>query len=148
MIPLSSIATIDDLIVNLLRLGYKKQYQEYKEGSSQEFFEENYKNVFKILKVPERNVVRVFINHKNKPEDPELTFGDVALGCEVVGQYYPYIKQWVIGESFVGSQKKISWEDAEFIDLTNIDGYLDKAAKSIFDAPKCLFDEDEEDVIF
>ena len=141
MIPLSSIATIDDLIVNLLRLGYKKQYHEYKEGSSEEFFEENYKNVFKVLKVPERDVVRVFINHKNKPEDPELNYGDVALGCEVVGQYYPYIKQWVIGESFSGSCKTISWEEAEFIDLKNIDGYLDKAAKQ-------FFDEDITDVTF
>ena len=29
MTPLSSIATIDDLIVALLRLGYKKIYEEY-----------------------------------------------------------------------------------------------------------------------
>ena len=141
MTPISSIATIDDLIVALLRLGYKKQYHEYREGSSEEFFEENYKNVFKVLRVPQRDVVRVFINYKNRPEDPDLTFGDVTLGCEVVGKYYPYIKEWYLGESFVGSVKRISWDDAEFIDLENIDRYLDKAAKG-------LFDEEEEDVTF
>ena len=150
MTPISSIATIDDLIVALLRLGYKKQYQEYREGSSQTFFEKNYQNVFKVLRIPQRDVVRVFINYKNKPEDPDLTFGDVALGAEVVGKYYPYIKNWYIGESLAGSIKKISWEDAESIDLNNIDEYLDKAAKNLFDvdAPKCLFDEDDENVIF
>ena len=141
MTPISSIATIDDLIVALLRLGYKKQYQEYREGDPDNIYEDNFKNNFIVLRVPDRDVVRVFINYKNKPEDPELTYGDVALGCEVVGQYYPYIKEWYLGESFAGSVKKISWEDAEFIDLENIDRYLDKAAKG-------LFDEEEEDVTF
>ena len=148
MTPISSIATIDDLIVALLRLGYKKQYQEYREGDPDNIYKDNFKNNFIVLRVPDRDVVRVFINYKNKPEDPELTFGDVTLGCEVVGKYYPYIKEWYLGESFVGSVKRISWEDAEFIDLENIDRYLDKAAKSLFDAPKCIFDEDDEDVIF
>ena len=32
MTPISSIATIDDLIVALHRLGYKKEYAEWKNG--------------------------------------------------------------------------------------------------------------------
>ena len=48
MTPLASIATIDDLIVALLKLGYKKRYDEFVEGRIETYEEENYKNVFKV----------------------------------------------------------------------------------------------------
>ena len=129
MTPLASIATIDDLIVALLKLGYKKRYDEFVEGRIETYEEENYKNVFTVYKVPKANAVRVFINHKNEPED-NITYGDVALAAEVVAEFYPYIKGWYFGESFVGSHKRISWEDAENIYLEEIDKNLDLWVKS------------------
>ena len=60
MTPISSIATIDDLIVALLRLGYRKIYEEYKEGRIETYHEENYKNVFKVFRVPQKEIVRGF----------------------------------------------------------------------------------------
>ena len=129
MTPLASIATIDDLIVALLKLGYKKRYDEFVEGRIENYEEENYKNVFRVYRVPQTNVVRVFINHKNEPEDG-LGYGDVALAAEVVAEFYPYIKGWYFGESFAGSIKWISWEDAENIYLEEIDKTLDLWVKS------------------
>ena len=118
MTPISSIATIDDLIVALLRLGYKKTYDEYQEGKIETLHEENYKNVF-----------RVFIYHKNKPED-DVCYGDVGLAAEVVAEFYPYIKNWYFGESYAGSHEYISWETAETIHIEEIDKNLDLWVKS------------------
>jgi len=129
MTPLSSIATIDDLIVALLRLGYKKIYEEYKEGRIETYHEENYKNVFKVFRVPKENIVRVFINYKNKPED-DICWGSVILAAEVVAEFYPYIKGWYFAESFAGSHKWISWEDCENIHIEEIDKNLDLWVKS------------------
>ena len=129
MTPISSIATIDDLIVALLRLGYKKTYDEYQEGKIETLHEENYKNVFKVFRVPKENIVRVFINYKNKPED-DICWGDVVLAAEVVAEFYPYIKGWYFAESFAGSHKWISWEDCENIHIEEIDKNLDLWVKS------------------
>ena len=129
MTPISSIATIDDLIVALLRLGYKKIYEEYKEGRIETYHEENYKNVFKVFRVPQKEIVRVFIYHKNKPED-DVCYGDVGLAAEVVAEFYPYIKNWYFGESYAGSHEYISWETAESIHIEEIDKNLDLWVKS------------------
>ena len=55
--------------------------------------------------------------------------GDVYLTAEVFGEFYPHIKQWYITESPGGTEREISWEDAEFIDLNKIDQYLNKVIK-------------------
>ena len=130
MTPLSSIATIDDLIVALLRLSYKKTYDEYQEGKVEAYHEENYKNVFKVFRVPKENIVRVFIYHKNKPTEDDIYWGDVVLAAEVVGEFYPYIKNWYFAESYAGSHEYISWETAESIHLEEIDKNLDLWVKS------------------
>ena len=129
MTPLSSIATIDDLIVALLRLGYKKTYDEYEKDKIKTYHEEDYKNVFQVFRVPQANVVRVFINYKNEPED-NICWGDVVLAAEVVAEFYPYIKGWYFAESFAGSHKWISWEDCENIHIEEIDKNLDLWVKS------------------
>ena len=69
MIPITSIATIDDLIVNLIRLGYKKSYDEYQEGrvyswGTREERIESYRNCFHVWRLPHENIVRVFIHYK------------------------------------------------------------------------------------
>ena len=56
----------------------------------------------------------------------------------MVGEFYPHIKQWYLTESPGGTEREISWEDAEFIDLNKIDQYLNKVIKKWR----------EEDVIF
>ena len=128
MTPLSSIATIDDLIVALLRLGYKKIYEAYKEGRIETYYEENYKNTFKVFRVPKENVVRVFINYKNEPKE-DVSYGDIVIAAEVVAEFYPYIKRWYVAESFSGSHCWIDWEDCENINIEEIDKYLDFRVK-------------------
>ena len=130
MTPLSSIATIDDLIVALLRLGYKKSYREWYLGEVEMYEEKNCRNVFSVTRYPQENQVHVFINHKNKPAENDIVFGDVVLGALVVAEFYPYIKEWYFAESFAGSHKSISWEDAENIYLEEIDKNLDLWVKS------------------
>ena len=143
MIPITSIATIDDLIVNLIRLGYKKSYDEYQEGrvyswGTREERIESYRYCFHVWRLPHENIVRVFIHYKTPPIDDAYMIGDVYLTAEVVGEFYPHIKQWYITESPGGTEREISWEDAEFIDLNKIDQYLNKVIKKWR----------EEDVIF
>ena len=142
MIPITSIATIDDLIVNLIRLGYRKSYKEFREGRiyslTRDEQVEVYKNSFHVWRLPQENIVRVFIHYKTPPIDDAYMIGDVYLTAEVVGEFYPHIKQWYITESPGGTEREISWEDAEFIDLNKIDQYLNKVIKKWR----------EEDVIF
>ena len=142
MIPITSIATIDDLIVNLIRLGYRKSYKEFREGRiyslTRDEQVEVYKNSFHVWRLPQENIVRVFIHYKTPPIDDAYMIGDVYLTAEVVGEFYPHIKQWYITESPGGTEREISWEDAEFIDLNKIDQYLIKVIKKWR----------EEDVIF
>ena len=107
MTPISSIATIDDLIVALLRLGYKKIYEEYKEGRIETYHEENY---------------------KNEPKE-DVSYGDIVIAAEVVAEFYPYIKRWYVAESFSGSHCWIDWEDCENINIEEIDKYLDFRVK-------------------
>ena len=45
--------------------------------------------------VPKENLVRVFIYHKNKPED-DVYWGDVGLAAEVVAEFYPYINEYLL----------------------------------------------------
>ena len=122
--PLTTLATIDDLIVALLRLGYKKIYREWEEKFIEAYVEENYKNVFEVRRVPKENVVRVFINHKSEPKD-NVGFGDVCLTAEVIAKHYPYIHRWYSCESYAGSAKELSWEDTEKINIEEIDKFLD-----------------------
>ena len=142
MIPITSIATIDDLIVNLIRLGYRKSYKEFREGRiyslTRDEQVEVYKNSFHVWRLPQENIVRVFIHYRTPPIDDVYEIGDVFLTAEVVGEFYPHIKQWYITESPGGTEREISWEDAEFIDLNKIDQYLNKVIKKWR----------EEDVIF
>ena len=142
MIPITSIATIDDLIVNLIRLGYRKSYKEFREGRiyslTRDEQVEVYKNSFHVWRLPQENIVRVFIHYKTPPIDDAYMIGDVYLTAEVVGEFYPHIKQWYLTESPGGTEREISWEDAEFIDLNKIDQYLNKVIKKWR----------EEDVIF
>ena len=142
MIPITSIATIDDLIVNLIRLGYRKSYKEFREGRiyslTRDEQVEVYKNSFHVWRLPHENIVRVFIHYKTPPIDDAYMIGDVYLTAEVVGEFYPHIKQWYLTESPGGTEREISWEDAEFIDLNKIDQYLNKVIKKWR----------EEDVIF
>ena len=142
MIPITSIATIDDLIVNLIRLGYRKSYKEFREGRiyslTRDEQVEVYKNSFHVWRLPQENIVRVFIHYRTHPIDDVYEIGDVYLTAEVVGEFYPHIKQWYITESPGGTEREISWEDAEFIDLNKIDQYLNKVVKKWR----------EEDVIF
>ena len=123
--PLTTLATIDDLIVALLRMGYKKTYKEWDENSIEIYTEENYKNIFEVRKIPKENIVRVFISHKNKPQDKRVGFGDVCLAAEVIAKHYPYIHNWFFCESYAGSAKELSWEDTEKINLEEIDKFLD-----------------------
>ena len=129
MTPISSIATIDDLIVALLRLGYKKEYAEYEEDRAIDSGDPERRKSFVVWKVHHMDMVRVFINYTNPPLDDVYEVGDVFLTAEVIGEFYPYIKQWYIEETCGGTSRKISWEDAEFIDLENIDNYLNKSIK-------------------
>ena len=142
MIPITSIATIDDLIVNLIRLGYRKSYKEFREGRvyclTRDEQVEVYKNSFHVWRLPQENIVRVFIHYRTPPIDDVYEIGDVYLTAEVVGEFYPHIKQWYLTESPGGTEREISWEDAEFIDLNKIDQYLNKVVKKWR----------EEDVIF
>jgi hypothetical protein len=142
VIPITSIATIDDLIVNLIRLGYRKSYKEFREGRiyslTRDEQVEVYKNSFHVWRLPQENIVRVFIHYRTPPINDVYEIGDVFLTAEVVGEFYPHIKQWYLTESPGGTEREISWEDAEFIDLNKIDQYLNKVVKKWR----------EEDVIF
>jgi hypothetical protein len=142
VIPITSIATIDDLIVNLIRLGYRKSYKEFREGRiyslTRDEQVEVYKNSFHVWRLPQENIVRVFIHYRTPPIDDVYEIGDVFLTAEIVGEFYPHIKQWYLTESPGGTEREISWEDAEFIDLNKIDQYLNKVVKKWR----------EEDVIF
>ena len=88
MTPLSSIATIDDLIVALLKLGYKKRYDEWDwsrdGGIIEDYDKEKERNTFCIWKVPSKNLVRVIIHYKTDPKDYIYEVGDVFLTAEVV----------------------------------------------------------------
>ena len=133
MTPLSSIATIDDLIVALTRLGYKKRYDEWNwsrdGGIIEDYDKEKERSTFCVWKVPSKNLVRVFIHYKTDPKDYIYEVGDVFLTAEVVGKYYPYIKQWYVSEICGGTDTPITWEDAENIDLREVDQYLNKTIK-------------------
>tara|TARA_Y100000114_G_C11715812_1_gene305873 strand:- start:68 stop:493 length:426 start_codon:yes stop_codon:yes gene_type:complete len=128
MIPISSIATIDDLIVALHRLGYKKEYAEWKNGEILDKTPEK-RRYFVVWKVNHMDMVRVFIHYTNPPIDDVYQVGDVFLTAEIRGEFYPYIKQWYIEEVCGGTSEEISWEDAEFIDLERVDEYLNKTIK-------------------
>ena len=131
MTPLTSIATIDDLIVALLRLGYKKEYDEWhpsKEGKIIEDYEpENERNTFLVWRVAKQNLVNVIINYKTDPIDDVYEVGDVCLVASIVGEYYPYIKYWSIYESCGGSQYRVKWEVIEEINLEEIDKFLNES---------------------
>ena len=133
MTPLSSIATIDDLIVALLRLGYKKRYDEWDwsrdGGIIEDYDKEKERNTFCVWKVPSKSLVRVFIHYKTNPIDDVYDVGDVFLTAQVVGKYYPYIKQWFVSEICGGTDWPIAWEDAENINLEQVDQYLNKTIK-------------------
>ena len=130
MTPLSSIATIDDLIVALLRLGYKKKYGEWHpsmEGKIiEEYDPENERNTFLVWRVAKQNLVNVIINYKTDPIDDVYVVGDVCLFASIVGEYYPYIKYWSVYESCGGSEERVSWEKIEEINLEEIDNFLNK----------------------
>ena len=69
------------------------------------------------------------LSNTNPPIDDVYQVGDVFLTAEVVGEFYPYIKQWFVSETCGGTDTPISWEDAEFIDLERVDQYLNKTIK-------------------
>ena len=125
MIPISSIATIDDLIVALHRLGYKKEYAEWKNGEILDKTPEK-RRYFVVWKVNHMDMVRVFIHYTNPPIDDVYEVGDVFLTAEIVGEFYPYIKQWYVSEICGGTDWEITWEEAENIYLEKIDDFLNK----------------------
>ena len=133
MTPLASIATIDDLIVTLLLLGYKKRYDEWAwsrdVGIIEDYDPEDERNTFCVWKVPSKSLLRVFIHYKTNPIDDVYDVGDVFLTAQVVGKYYPYIKQWFVSEICGGTDWPIAWEDAENINLEQVDQYLNKTIK-------------------
>ena len=130
MTPISTIATIDDLIVALLRLGYKKNYDEWhpsKEGKIIENYDpEKERNTFLVWRVANQDLVNVIINYKTDPIDDVYEVGDVCLAASIIGKYYPYIKYWTIYESCGGSEERVSWEKIEEINLEEIDNFLNK----------------------
>ncbi len=139
MTPLSSIATIDDLIVALTRLGYKKIYEVSDFGREQTYNLKGneYLKTFVVWKVPKENLINIFIYYKDQPNTVLLSHmidktdivEDITLTATVVGEFYPHINRWWVNECFEGKEKDISFEEAEFIDLNNIDNYLDKTIK-------------------
>ena len=130
MTPLASIATIDDLIVALLRLGYKKRYDEWDwsrdGGIIEDYDPENERNTFLVWRAANQNLVNVIINYKTDPIDDVYQVGDVCLVASIIGEYYPYIKYWTVYESCGGTEERVSWEKIEEINLEEIDKFLNK----------------------
>lgn len=89
MITLGAVATIDNLILNLLKLGYKKH--PIVDGVLNPV-----ENTFYVDKVPAKDAVLVYIFCKNTPKGQNI--GDICCMATIEGKFYPYIKKWEIIE--------------------------------------------------
>ena len=114
MTPITSIATIDDLITSLLKVGYQKSME----------YPEKYGTFF-VHQCSGCNIptVNVIILPKRKPEILDEVFedGDVCLGVFVNAKYYPHITHWEVHEALGGSNMKIDWEILENYTLEKVD---------------------------
>ena len=114
MTPITSIATIDDLITSLLKVGYQKS-TDYptKYGT---FFV----NQCTGQSIPTVNVI---ILPKRKPEvlDEVYEDGDVCFGAFVNAKYYPHIVQWELYEALGGTAEKLDWDFLENHTLEKVD---------------------------
>ena len=114
MTPITSIATIDDLITSLLKVGYQKSTE----------YPEKYGTFF-VHQCTGCNIptVNVIILPKRKPDilDEVYEDGDVCFGAFVNAKYYPHITHWEVHEALGGSNMKIDWEILENYTLEKVD---------------------------
>ena len=114
MTPITSIATIDDLITSLLKVGYQKS-TEYPEKYGTFFVHQ-----CSGCSIPTVNVI---ILPKRKPEvlDEVYEDGDVCFGAFVNAKYYPHIVQWELYEALGGTAEKLDWDFLENHPLEKVD---------------------------
>ena len=114
MTPITSIATIDDLITSLLKVGYQKSTE----------YPTKYGTFF-VNQCTQQNIptVNVIILPKRKPDilDEVYEDGDVCFGAFVNAKYYPHITHWEIYEALGGSAEKLNWELLENYTLEKLD---------------------------
>ena len=114
MTPITSIATIDDLITSLLKVGYQKSTE----------YPEKYGTFF-VHQCTGCNIptVNVIILPQRKPDNWDDVYeeGDVCLGAFVNAKYYPHITHWEIHEALGGSSEKLDWELLENYTIERVD---------------------------
>ena len=125
MTPISSIATIDDLITSLLQVGYKKEVKFT--GNNRTFYINHCVN----QKIPTINCI-ISPTHQ-KDWDDVFEEGDICFGAFVNAKHYPYIKHWEVHEALGGGCSVIDWEFLERYNLEELDEILkDKKFSWIF----------------
>ena len=114
VIPISSIATIDDLITSLLKVGYQKELSYPKKYGT--FFVHQCTG----QKIPTVNTI-ILPKQKLDVVDEVYEEGDLCFGAFVNAKYYPHLTHWEVHECLGGSNMKLDWNLLENYTLENID---------------------------